>query len=118
LPYWLNSLLEKKESILLDNIGSGTGRDIIGVISKNPHLTNKVKVRLIDPDTEALNISKRLVEENGIANAFSFHGDKFGAVPSKHADMVLLTGILCPLHQRVSRMILHKVIPYVRGGGL
>ena len=75
-------------------------------------------MRLIDPDTEALNISKRLVEENGIANLFSFHGDKFSAVPSEHADIALLIGILCPLHLRVSKMILQKVIPYVRGGGL
>lgn len=116
LPSWLSRLLDSKHAILVDNIGSGTGRDMIGVLGKNPHLAKKVKVRHIDPDTESLAISEKLAQDNGVADSFSFHGSKFSDVPPADADMALLIGILCPLQRRVSKAVLRSVIPYVRGG--
>ncbi len=43
LPYWLNCLLDNKDALLVDNVGSGAGRDMIGVLAKNPHLAKRVK---------------------------------------------------------------------------
>lgn len=117
LPSWLDRLLDSKSAILVDNIASGTGRDMIGVLAKNRHLAKKVKVRHIDPDTESLGISEKLAQDNGVAESFSFHDSKFSDVPPAEADMALLIGILCPLHRRVSKTVLRSVIPYVRGGG-
>lgn len=117
LPSWLDRLLQQRQTVLVDNIGSGTGRDTIGVLGKNPRLAKRVKVRHIDPDQESIAISEHLAHDNGVADSFSFHASKFNEVPAANADMALLIGILCPLHRRVSKMVLRSTTPYVRGGG-
>lgn len=117
LPSWLNRLLDSKHDILVDNIGCGTGRDMIGVLGKNPHLAKTVKVRHIDPDIESLAISEKLAQDSGVADSFSFHGSKLSHVPPAEADMALLVGILCSFPRRVSKTVLRSVIPYVRRGG-
>jgi len=118
LPRWLHRLLNQRQSILVDNIGSGTGRDTIGVLAKNRRLAAKVKVRHIDPDTESLRISEKLAQDLGISDSFSFHGTKLGDVPSLDADLALVIGILCPLRLRASKVVLRNMAPYVRRGGI
>lgn len=118
LPVWINRLLSGKNSILIDNIGSGTGRDMIGALAKNRHLASRVKVRHIDPDAVSLSISEKLARAHGIMDSFSFHCHKLGDVPPAGADMALLIGVLCPLHRRVGRAVLRNITPYVRKGGL
>ena len=118
LPFWLDSLLVHKENILVDNIGSGTGRDMIDVLAKNTLLANKVKARHIDPDKEAITIGAQLAKENGVSHCFSFHPYKFSDVPPANADMALLIGILCSLPIRVCKLVLRNIVPYVRRGGI
>ena len=72
LPYWLNCLLNNRDALLVDNVGSGTGRDMIGVLAKNPQLAKKVRVRHIDTDIESLGISKMLAGDRNVADSFSF----------------------------------------------
>jgi SAM-dependent methyltransferase len=118
LPSWLDQLLTSEKTIRVDNIGCGTGRDTIGVLAACRGLAKHVRVRHIDPDRHALLISRKLARENGVAESISFHEGKFSDVPPAAADMILLIGILCPLHRRVSRNVLRSAVPYVRPGGL
>ena len=118
LPSWLARLLDSRETIAIDNIGCGTGRDTIGALAKNRQMAKRIRVRHIGPDTESLAISRTLAEHNGVAESFSFHGSRFSDVPPADADMVLLIGILCPLHRRVSKSVLRSVVRYVRKGGI
>lgn len=118
LPSWLDQLLTSEKAIRVDNIGCGTGRDTIGVLAAHPDLARHVRVRHIDPDDDALRISQTLAEDSGVAESIFFHPSKFSDVPPADAHMVLLIGILCPLHRRVSKTVLRSVALYVRQGGL
>lgn len=118
LPDWINQLLTSKKMIRVDNVGCGSGRDTIGVLAAHRELAMHVRVRHIDPDDEALRISRTLAEGSGVADSISFHSSRFSDVPPADADMVLLIGILCPLDRRISRTVLRSVAPYVRPGGL
>lgn len=106
LPGWLDSILTKKASLLVDNVGSGTGRDIINVISKNPEYQDSVYVRNIDPDSEAMQLSRMIAEEHNVAGNISFLVNTLMDVEPCNADLILLIGILCPLSIRKSRQTL------------
>ena len=117
LPCWLTRLLDAKRAILVDNIGAGTGRDMIGVLSRNKHFIGTVHVRNIDPDTESLAISQRLAQDNGISGSFSFEASRFSDAPSANADLVLMIGVLCPLKGRSSRIVLRNAGRCTGGAG-
>ena len=118
LPYWLTHLLHGRQVISVDNIGSGAGRDMINVLGKNQHFIDRVRIRNIDPNAESLAISKQLAKEMCVSDYFYFHNNKLSDVPAINADLVLLIGILCPLHRRVCKIVLKNIAPYVRTGGM
>jgi hypothetical protein len=103
--------------ILIDNVGSGPGRDMIGVLKRNPELTDMVHVRNIDTDKNAIEIGEEMVQDLGCKDSFSFISKPFNEVPPRNADIVLLIGILCPLKLRVCRSVLKGLLPYTRQGG-
>ncbi len=118
LPFWFDRLLAGQKTIRIDNVGCGTGRDTIGVLAARRDLARLATVRHIDPDDQALRISRKLAQHRGVARSISFHASKFSHMPAVGADIVLLIGILCPLHRRVSKAVLRSAAPYVRPGGL
>jgi hypothetical protein len=109
LPRLIRSKLNEKQSLLVDNIGSGVGRDMINVVFQNPDIKNKLHVRQIDPDSEALNLSRKIAYELGVVESFSFHENSLSSIDSVNADVVLLIGMLCPLNLRHSSIVLRQV---------
>jgi hypothetical protein len=103
--------------LLIDNVGSGPGRDMIGVLRRNPDIADMVHIRNIDIDKSALDLGEKIVEELGISDSFSFIAKPFNEVEPREADVILLVGILCPLKIRVCRGILKGLLPYTRKGG-
>ncbi|MFH1216532.1 MAG: methyltransferase domain-containing protein [Pseudomonadota bacterium] len=104
--------------VLIDNIGSGVGRDIIGTLEANPLLQSMVHTRFIDCDEKSLRIAKQIVQEKRMTESFSFHADKFRNIPPRGADLLLLIGILCPLNKNLCKKILKNMKSYVRSEGI
>jgi hypothetical protein len=109
--------LHNGHRLLIDNVGSGPGRDMIGALRRNPELADMVHIRNIDIDKSALDLGKKMVRELGINDSFSFIAKPFSEVEPREADLVLLIGILCPLKIRVCKSILKGLLSYTRKGG-
>lgn len=118
IPVWLTKLCRNGERLLVDNIGSGPGRDMVMALDEHPLLAEKVHVRNIDPDLEALEIGRRLVRETGLENSFSFVGKRIDEAEPRDADLLLLIGILCPVETRRCAAMLRKLRAYCRPGGI
>ncbi|MFH1661710.1 MAG: methyltransferase domain-containing protein [Candidatus Falkowbacteria bacterium] len=84
------------EKILIDNVGSGAGHDMIEVLMENTNIKNRAHVRNIDIDAKMLKRGQKIVEELGIADCFSFFNLKVEEwKPKEKADLVLFMGMLC-----------------------
>lgn len=118
LPEWIRLVSGDNGKVKVDNIGSGTGRDMIRVLEVNPDLRGKISVRNIDPDSAALDAGRKIAEQAGVSESFSNIDQKFADAESVAADLVLLIGVLCPLHKRVSRTLLRNLGRFVRPGGI
>jgi len=107
----------EKRTILVDNIGSGPGHDMIGVLLENPDLRPIVHVRNIDVDENALKIGEGAAIRHTMKHNFLFVNQDFLKVDSREADLVLLIGFLCPVDLRRSRIILKKLKRFSRQDG-
>lgn len=117
IPKYINDYSENG-NLLIENIGSGSGREMINILKRNTELINRVKIRNIDPDPEALAISRFLVDHNSLNNCFEFIQDKFENVNKRNADIILFIGILCPLSIRLSKKLVRELHNYLKTGGL
>ena len=109
--------LYKGRRLLIDNIGSGPGRDMIGVLKRNPELADIIHIRNIDIDKKALDLGEKIAQELDISDSFSFIDKPFNEIEPRDTDIILLIGILCPLKLRVCRKILKSLLSYTRKGG-
>ena len=116
LPKYIKKLYKGK-TVLIDNIGSGPGHDMIKVLLQNPNLINKVHIRNIDTDKSVLKIGEKIVEQNKLSSNFSFIDKPFHEVKSRKADLILLIGFLCPIKFETSKKILSKLICYSKSDG-
>lgn len=117
IPQWIKKIYKDK-TVLVDNVGSGPGRDMIRILLQNSGLTNKVHVRNIDIDKKALEIGEKIVEQNKLFSNFSFIAKSFHKVKPRKADVILLIGFLCPIRLHTSERILSALIRYSKPGGL
>ncbi|RLB33896.1 MAG: hypothetical protein DRH12_17930 [Deltaproteobacteria bacterium] len=119
LPRIIHGQLQStRDKVLIDNIGSGPGHDMIDVVVEHPKLAQKVHVRNIDPDGNALEIGQKRTKELGLSGCFSFIDKKLEKTDPQDADMILLIGILCPLQRPMCELVLQKLKEYCRPGGI
>jgi len=84
--------------VLIGNLGSGPGRDIINVLSTNYRNVSNVRVVNIDKDLVALRRGRRMATVKGVDHLIDFvEGNFLKYKPNQKFDIVLLAGILCPL---------------------
>ncbi|MFA6106825.1 MAG: class I SAM-dependent methyltransferase [Patescibacteria group bacterium] len=117
IPFWLEKIYKGKK-LLIDNIASGPGRDMIEVLKKFPGWRKKVQVRNIDIDPAAIDIGKRLVKEYGLEENFSFECKKYSKAELRKADLVILVGVLCPLPMEISIRVMKSMRLFSKPGGL
>jgi len=88
---------ENKDDILIGNLGSGPGRDVINTLCHYRHISN-VKAVNIDKDGKALERGKRMAMAKGIDHLVEFvETDFLRYRPARKFDILLLIGVLCPL---------------------
>lgn len=84
--------------VLIGNLGSGPGRDIINVLSTNYRNVSNVRAVNIDKDLVALRRGRRMATVKGVDHLINFvEGNFLKYKPNQKFDIVLLVGILCPL---------------------
>jgi len=108
----------KKGKVLIGNLGSGPGRDVIDVFSAHYKNTLDVKAIHVDKDRLALERGKRMAKVKGVDHLIEFvEGSFLKYKPTKKFDITLLIGILCPLEFKVCIAILKKVKKSLKKGG-
>ncbi len=117
LPGWLKPLC-RENPVLVDNMGSGPGHDMVHVLKTTPELAGHFHVRNIDSDEEALQIGQATVDALGFSDHFAFCCSDFRKVPPRQADVILLIGILCSLPMDIHIRLLRQMKPFCRPGGL
>lgn len=98
MPKWLYALRENfpgDEKILIDNIGSGPGHEIIGILKEQPEISSWVHIRNIDKDQEILEIGQKKVRALGFEEACEFVPRKAHEIEPRGAHLIILMGILC-----------------------
>ncbi len=87
----------KKDDVLIGNLGSGPGRDVINTLYHYRNILH-VKAVHIDKDGKALERGKRMAIAKGVDHLIEFvETDFLKYRPAKKFDIVLLIGVLCPL---------------------
>lgn len=116
LPKVIEKIYTNKP-LIIDNIFSGPGRDMIRAIENNPSLRTKVNVRNIDIDKNAIAIGERLVKEKKLEDIFSFECKPYKEAEPRFADLIIMVGVLCPLPLDFSKHILGKMKTFSKPGG-
>jgi len=89
-------------NVLICNLGSGPGRDIIDTLATHYQNASNIKVINIDKDEVALKRGKRMAKNKGVEHLIDFVGVNFLKYkPNKKFDIILLIGVLCPLEIEV-----------------
>ncbi len=120
IPDILRRLFPGDGPIIIDNIGSGQGYDMINVLAdpQNADLRERVHVRNIDPNEPALKVGWERVVEHGLESNFEICVDKIGSYEGRNADFLVASGIFCPLSVPFSiRMMRNHFAGYLRDGG-
>jgi hypothetical protein len=120
VTYIANTLREKFPAgeILIDNLGSGQGYDLIGVMRQNPDLAARCHVRNIDIDQKALDRGWERIVQYGLQNTFDNVCADFMKVKKRNADFILLSGIFCPTPLPLSKKGMKKLfVTFLRKGG-
>jgi len=121
IPDILRSLFPGQEKILIDNIGSGQGYDLINMLinPQNADLRKRLHVRNIDPNEQALKAGWERIVEHGLENNFEICVDEIGKYEGRDVDFLLASGIFCPLSvQFCVRMTRNNFAGYLREGGI
>ena len=118
----LNEMIEKykkeKGSVLIGNLGSGPGRDVIDVFSRYYRNDPDVRAVFLDKDEVALERGERMAKTKGVENMIEFvQGSFLRYKPRKKFDIVLLIGVLCPLEFEVCTIILRKIREFLNPNG-
>lgn len=117
LPKIIEEYLNKG-SVLIGNLGSGPGRDIINVLSANYRNTSNIQSIHIDKDINALKRGRIMAKVQKIDHLVKFVRESFlNYNPSQKFDILVLVGILCPLDTEICISILKKIKTFLKEGG-
>lgn len=109
LPRIIEECRSQRE-ILIGNLGSGPGRDIIDVFSAYHKNALDVKSIHIDRDRLALEKGERMAEVKGVRDQIEFIEANFLKYkPTKKFDIALLIGVLCSLESETCVRILKRI---------
>jgi len=99
-----------KGDVLIGNLGSGPGRDVIDVLSTHYQNISNIKAIHIDKDVVALKRGKRIAKIKRVDHLIEFvQGSFLKYNPTKKFDIILLIGVLCPLEIETCIIVLRAI---------
>lgn len=100
LPQVIEEYRNKASNILIGNLGSGPGRDVIDILSYRYRYARNIKAIHIDKDRKALERGRIMARNKGVSHLVEFvEADFLRYKVTEKFDIVLLIGILCPLEK-------------------
>ncbi len=120
---YVGSQIEKRimqtGKVSIVNLGCGSGRDTIEILSRNPHLIDFLSVDCVDANPDALRVSRELARKKGVVQGFRFMEKSLINLHYSHEiDFGLLIGVLCGLEFRECVAVLRKIRKYFKKGGV
>jgi len=101
LPKIIEHYRSNQKSVLIGNLGSGPGRDIINTLHHYGDILS-VKAVNIDKDKKALERGERMAAGRNINHLVEFVQEDFlKHKPAEKFDIALLIGVLCPLEPEI-----------------
>ncbi len=97
-------------AVLVNNVASGQGYDMIYALRDNEDLRTRVHVNNIDPNERALQQGWEKIIEYGLENNFSLFNDTFKSYSGSKSELCIVSGVFCPMSTRLSRKMLHEII--------
>ena len=118
LPKIVEEYRRSKGDVLIGNLGSGPGRDVIDTFSNYYQNVTNIKAVHIDRDKVALDRGKRMAKNKGVGHLIDFVHENFLKYnPPKKFDILLLIGVLCPLATEVCIAYLKVIKQLLKEGG-
>jgi len=117
-------LKEEKKIINIVSLASGSARAIIETVKKFDNKTGVTfNVKLLDRNSKALEISKKIVQKNNISNSsFEFIVDKIRNFPNYckgiDVDIIEMVGFLDYLDEEKGILVLNKIYDNLTIGGV
>ncbi len=109
---------QKGGEVLIGNLGSGPGRDVIDVFASHYRNVSYVKAIHIDKDRFALEKGKRMAKIKRVNHLINFiEGNFLKYKPAEKFDIALLIGILCPLEFEICITVLKKIKQFLKKDG-
>ncbi len=119
LPDIIRENFGDQDKIVIFNVGSAQGYDMIDVLHKNSDLAAKCHVINIDPDDVALAQGWDRIVQLGLQDNFEFFPHELKDAPREKADLIITSGIYCILNLRESRIAMKQMSRnYLRKDGL
>lgn len=100
------------------NLGSGSGRDIIGILSEDSYIANVISVDCVDIDPEALQKGNELIKGENYREINFIEGNFLRLAYRKEIDLGLLIGVLCGLERRSCITVLKRIRRYFKEGAV
>lgn len=100
------------------NLGSGSGRDMIGVLSEDFYIANLISVDCVDVDPEALQKGNELIKGKNYGEINFIEGNFLRLSYRKEIDLGLMIGVLCGLENRTCVAVLKRIRRYFKEGAI
>lgn len=119
IPEVLYEKFADQDKIIVYNVGSAQGYDMIEVLHQHPDLAEKCYVYNIDPDEVSLAQGWERIVSYGLEKCFELIPQPLQEVPRRDVDFIVASGIFCPKPMRESFIVMKRVfMPHLRKGGV
>lgn len=107
-----------KGKVLIGNLGSGPGRDVINVFSAKYRDSSDIKAVNVDKDVNSLRRGETMAKVKKIGRLIKFvRGNFLKYSNSSKFDILILIGVLCPLDFATCVYVLKKIKNILKKGG-
>jgi len=114
----LEKIFQGNKNIKILNLGSGSGRDLIDVLSKNPYFRDYVSLaESVDTDEKAIRKGREMAREKGVKVDF-VQKNMLSLSYRNEIDIILIIGVLCGLEERKCITVLKRIKRYLSKGGI
>lgn len=118
LPKIIEEYRSKNDNVLIGNLGSGPGRDIINVFSTHYRNVSNLKAVSIDKDVNAIRRGRIMAKVQKVDHLIDFcEGNFFKYDSPDKFDILMLIGVLCPLDAETCVDILKTAKRFLKKGG-
>ncbi|MEA3454232.1 MAG: methyltransferase domain-containing protein [Candidatus Caldatribacteriota bacterium] len=100
------------------NLGSGSSRDAIEILSGNSYLMKSISIDCVDIDSQALQKGNELIKGKNYGEINFIEGNLLRLPYRKEIDLGLMIGVLCGLENGACITVLKRIKRYFKESGI